>query len=453
MEITTKTIGDSQYIRYNDLAEHIAATKFPNGVQTEQDFMQIARLAHDWIVENGYQQIPKVLSPPHVPFSERGEYHKKIKEEELDQKKAREAIQHLESSHSLYDPIPIRTTLRRIWSIAYSQKYARQRMNVWEKQHGQAWQFLLKHMAERGRYPNEEKTHFVSKPIEWSQEMKDRLTYAISKLPQLKLKSKEIAIPLDEDGLSEAFGRKLAGIDLVRLAEQDEIVRAIFAKRGYMEVRLVRRYEASNADAFFNARGGNAVWAMIKEDLQINKTKPQKMFIAKGHGVYAEQFCIENGEVVVLKILGQPNDVRASWAALVSNQSFYAGGARIVGQGRGKYEIARKYLPCGWMQMVIIHKNASFAHKTTDEPRYLLSTTNEPGKPPEGFCEMLRLATPIPILKEWEEKLWLEGRTRGAVTAVNEVQNINVLPWKINGTVRVWQPIIEGLFEQGEITL
>ncbi|KAA3656701.1 MAG: hypothetical protein DWQ04_30300, partial [Chloroflexi bacterium] len=65
-------------------------------------------------------------------------------------------------------------------------------------------------------------------------------------------------------------------------------------------------------------------------------------------------------------------------------------------------------LPCSWLEMWLIHKQASHIEMTPDEPFYLLDDGT--AVPPPNFFLRLDRAIQVPLQPDWTTHLWLGGR-------------------------------------------
>ena len=88
--------------------------------------------------------------------------------------------------------------------------------------------------------------------------------------------------------------------------------------------------------------------------------------------------------IIIAQFLGPPQAVKSNWAALMGGgKSHWINNTTIKLGGSKNHITLKKSLPCGWLEMWLIHHQASIEKMLIDEPFYVLD--NETAVPPPNL--------------------------------------------------------------------
>jgi hypothetical protein len=146
-------------------------------------------------------------------------------------------------------------------------------------------------------------------------------------------------------------------------------------------------------------------------------------------------------------MVGHKQSVRANWAALVAKKVCWISGQRIYLDGMKEHVMVKSSLPCGWVDHILIHKQASIREMNPEEPFFLLDDGNQ--AIPTLFYPMLNKCLAIPVLEEWAGYLWANGRKRNLIRLMNDGEGQGYASWRVLPTPDTWQQIVQsGLKER-----
>jgi hypothetical protein len=107
-------------------------------------------------------------------------------------------------------------------------------------------------------------------------------------------------------------------------------------------------------------------------------------------------------------------------------------------------------LPCGWLDAVLIHKQASLKEMSPERPFYLLDDGERPIRP--LFYAMLNKCLALPLLESWAEYLWESGRKEKLVTLLDDGQGQGGAAWQALSGLEVWQELVRAGLQEGKIS-
>lgn len=126
----------------------------------------------------------------------------------------------------------------------------------------------------------------------------------------------------------------------------------------------------------------------------------------------------EEKSLVYLEMVGAKQAVKANWAALVGGgKQHYVDGRTITLDGMKRHVRIQKTLPCGWVDWILLHKQASLKEMNPDHPFYLLDNGTQPLPP--LFYPILNRCLAVPVLPEWSQYLWVCGRVHNSPFTVH----------------------------------
>ncbi|MCA9922859.1 MAG: hypothetical protein KC421_10825 [Anaerolineales bacterium] len=195
---------------------------------------------------------------------------------------------------------------------------------------------------------------------------------------------------------------------------------------------------------------GEARQVILKE-VRVQNDPAKKLTLAKGLPVYTPAVVVDgdNDNIVYLQMVGHKQSVRANWAALVAKKVRWIGGQRVYLDGMKEHVLVKSSLPCGWVDHILIHKQASIREMNPEEPFFLLDDGNQ--AIPPLFYPMLNKCLAVPVLEDWAGYLWENGRSRKLITLMNEGQGQGYAAWRVLPGAEEWRNVVEGGLKMGGI--
>lgn len=122
-------------------------------------------------------------------------------------------------------------------------------------------------------------------------------------------------------------------------------------------------------------------------------------------------FCIgsvsDGGKFVYLSMVGFKTANRALWAALMEKRNALQIGHQTFRRLDGKYVHDEKPLPeIAMSHMILLHSQASVTESQPDKPFYIVGKDENHFR----FYALLNRALALPLLPEWTDYLWEQGR-------------------------------------------
>ncbi len=190
---------------------------------------------------------------------------------------------------------------------------------------------------------------------------------------------------------------------------------------------------------------------MLKE-VRVQNDANRQLSLAKGLAVYtpAVVFDSDNDNIVYLEMVGYKQSVRANWAALVAKKICWIGRQRIYLDGMKEHVMLRSSLPCGWVDHILIHKQASIREMNPEEPFFLLDDGRH--AIPPLFYPMLNKCLAVPVLEEWAGYLWENGRAHKLITLLNNGKGQGYAAWRALPAPDEWQEVVQAGLSNGQIS-
>ena len=178
----------------------------------------------------------------------------------------------------------------------------------------------------------------------------------------------------------------------------------------------------------------------------------KRISLAKGLSVLAPALTIDDKDntLVYLEMLGHKEAGKANWAALMGGgKTHWLDGTRIQLDGMKAHVKMQTSLPCGWVDHVLLHKQASLKAMNPEAPFYLLDDGSQPIPP--LFYAMLNKALAIPIMSEWALYLWQNGREAKLVKLLDDGKGQGYAAWRVKSAPDGWQEIVQVGLKQKQI--
>ena len=189
---------------------------------------------------------------------------------------------------------------------------------------------------------------------------------------------------------------------------------------------------------------------VLLKTIRVKQDNNKRLTLADKLSVLAPVLTIDDGEksLIYLEMVGAKQSVKANWAALVGGgKVHWLGGNTIILEGMKRHVRIQKTLPCGWVDWILLHKQASLKEMNPDQPFYLLDDGTQPLPP--LFYPMLNRCLAVPVLPEWSEYLWVCGRERDLITLLDKGEGQGYAAWKVKPDSESWEQIVsEGLRQQ-----
>ncbi len=160
----------------------------------------------------------------------------------------------------------------------------------------------------------------------------------------------------------------------------------------------------------------------------------------------------ETNQLVMLRMLGVPQSVKANWANLMNlgGRTIYIGNHFVRMRGMKKHIAIKAKLPMGLSDWVLLHKQASVREMNPAEPFYVL--TDDPIAIPANFFPMLDKAVPVPMLSTWQAYLWRNGVENGLIKRCAD-KTYGLLGYRIAPESDRWLSVIQTGLQDGELTI
>jgi len=182
---------------------------------------------------------------------------------------------------------------------------------------------------------------------------------------------------------------------------------------------------------------------VILKEVRVQLDTNRKLRLAKGLPVYTPAVVLdsENDDIIYLEMVGHKQAVRANWAALVGKKVRWIGRQRVYLEGMKAHVLVRTSLPCGWVDYILIHKQASIREMNPEEPFFLLDDGRH--AIPPLFYPMLNKCLAVPLLEEWAAYLWENGRERNLIALLNGGAGQGYAAWRVLPAPQAWQELVQ----------
>jgi hypothetical protein len=195
--------------------------------------------------------------------------------------------------------------------------------------------------------------------------------------------------------------------------------------------------------------GGHPV---LFKEVRVLNDRGRKLALAKGLAVFTPALTIddEDDTLVYLEMVGAKQAVKGNWAALVGGgKVHWLGRKRIQLEGMKGHVKLQTTLPCGWVNQVLLHKQASLKEMNPEMPFYLLDDGGQ--RLPPLFYPMLNRCLALPLLPAWAGYLWEQGRERKLIRLLDNGEGQGYAAWRALPAPEVWQQIVQAGLAEGEI--
>ncbi|MAT98685.1 MAG: hypothetical protein CL608_16200 [Anaerolineaceae bacterium] len=190
-------------------------------------------------------------------------------------------------------------------------------------------------------------------------------------------------------------------------------------------------------------RDGHEAQRVILKEVRVKNDPARKLSLAQGLAVLTPALAIDDVDetLVYLEMVGAKQSVKANWAALVGGgKVHWLGRKRIRLDGMKEHVKIQATLPCGWAHHILIHKQASLKEMNPEQPFYLLDNGTQPIPP--LFYRMLNKCLALPLLPEWAEYLWENGRLCNLIILLDEGEGQGSAAWRVLPSPEEWQELI-----------
>ncbi len=175
------------------------------------------------------------------------------------------------------------------------------------------------------------------------------------------------------------------------------------------------------------------------------------LHLADGMIVHAPIITLDDDEetIVALQMIGPEQAVKANWAALMGGgKTNWINATRIKG-GAKSHITLRQMLPCGWLEMWLIHKQASHIEMTPDTPFYLLDDGT--AVPPPQLLPHARPRHSGALQLNWTTHLWMGGRQSDLIRLVTDQHSRGRAAWRVIPDLDGWSTIISTGLNNGQL--
>jgi hypothetical protein len=188
-------------------------------------------------------------------------------------------------------------------------------------------------------------------------------------------------------------------------------------------------------------------------ELRLRRDDDKTVELTQGMRVRAPALTVDDvhDEIVYLELVGPKGAVRSNWAALAGKKVNWIGGQRIALNGMKNHIRLDAGLPCGWRHLVLIHRQASLQTANPEEPFYLLDDGRQPIPP--LFYPLLNRALALPLLPDWADYLWREGRAARLIFLLDKGQGQRYAAWRVLPSPDKWQAIVKNGLANGPLSL
>jgi hypothetical protein len=508
--IKTITVGDDMYLPHEAALQVVAAILYPDGIQTEKAYEAVCRTTEKACVHLGYGDEVQ-LSPPLVPFPQRGSYRQK--RPPLDAQFVLNELS-LSGTSSTYPQQELICTI--LWNKAGIEIYGKRwhDLSPTEQNHIQAQVDTIAQQAgwnqddncyfrplsinevgtrerlaqllrnENGRPVSVSNVIYQTQLGAYGRGFYERNFCANDLTPALQAIIVEMLQTHNydltpEDGeyrplpvaiapeAEASMDEKIAALSPVMtelgqaLLLQDLLTAVIGRDQAVSEWQaeeLVCSGRVSQAlrqcgyqtelawlqPYHFQPRldGAEARQAILKE-VRVLNNPDKKLSLAKGLPIHTPAVVLDNDNdnIVYLEMVGHKQSVRANWAALVGKKVCWIRGKRVYLEGMKAHVLVKSSLSCGWVDHILIHKQASIREMNPEEPFFLLDDGQQ--SIPPLFYPMLNKCLAVPVLEDWAGYLWENGRSRNLITLLNDGRGQGYAAWRVLPAPDVWQELVQ----------
>ncbi|MGB0385319.1 MAG: hypothetical protein ACPGWR_10895 [Ardenticatenaceae bacterium] len=288
--------------------------------------------------------------------------------------------------------------------------------------------------------------HLIPKPLNLSANAQNTLAIAISDLQTYNHPT--IGTFLIKDSVVQTAKETLnLTITQARLEQllSDGIIGRVLIKLGYQTTtRWLSRHEFIRV----LTKPQNFGTEVLLRAMQVDQELKTPQF-AKGFPIHSPALVRDESTLVYMELLGPRQAVKANWANLRQpKKSRYFYGGRLEVTKEDKPITLKTTLGCGWDHWCLIHRQASYDKLTPQETFYLIDDNTTQSGPPPTFIPFLAKSLGVPILPEWAEYLWIEGRIKALISPLTK-NCYGYGGWKVKTGKEAWNTMVsEGLGEK-----
>jgi hypothetical protein len=237
-----------------------------------------------------------------------------------------------------------------------------------------------------------------------------------------------------------------------QLVRDDRVARALRQVGYQTELKWCQPYH------FQPKRTGHEAEQVVLQEVRVRQDPQKKLSLAKGLAVFTPALTIDDQDdtLVYLEMVGAKQSVQANWAALVGacgghrgSKVHWLGRQRVRLDGMKEHVKIQATLPCGWANQILIHKQASLKEMNPERPFYLLDDGTQ--AIPPLFYAMLNKCLALPLLPDWADYLWADGRERRLITLLDEGLGQGYAAWRVLPTAEEWQGVVADGLERKQI--
>jgi len=148
--------------------------------------------------------------------------------------------------------------------------------------------------------------------------------------------------------------------------------------------------------------------------------------------------------IVAMQMIGDAARVNSNWASLMHGGSQHSINTCAVKLGGSKdFLKMTAVLPCGWKEMWLINKQASYKSMEPGKGYFYLLGDGEE-MIPRNFYLMLDKALPLPLRSkfEWILYLWEHGRKQRYITQTSIYDSIGLGAWYVITDTDKWARLL-----------
>jgi hypothetical protein len=235
---------------------------------------------------------------------------------------------------------------------------------------------LCQLLLEHGYEPEPAKQEYRPRPVTLPEDAVSRLQETLAALEPVQT---EFGSGLLQDRVLETARQAL---DLPKLGDWQAEQLLASGALGEALARLGYRREATWCQPYHfrppleEATSSPKARQVHLKEIRITHDPERKLSLASGLPVHTPVVVLDpdNDDVVYLQMVGSKQAVRANWAALVGGRVQWLGRQRVELDGMKRHVLVQTALPCGWLDAVLIHKQASLQVMQPEEPFYLVDT-------------------------------------------------------------------------------
>lgn len=289
---------------------------------------------------------------------------------------------------------------------------------------------------------------YRQRPLQFTDSQTTELTQTLTSLPHHQTKSGEVILveEIRQALLGVLNVDEIRPIQFEQLLAEDQIIGRWLRKQGFS-----RESTSCSGSDFLPPQPQRQL--VFGREVRVDRETAVPLELADGLLVYAPIIALDGQSqtIVCLEMVGPKQSVKANWAALVNgNRKHALEGQQIKLQGMSDHLLLQTNLPCGWANWMLLHQQASLQEAQPNQWFYLLDEGQ--ASIPNLFYPLLNKSLALPLLKEWIEVLWEDGRDRDLIKLLSQDTGIGAAVWCVHPTTKTWTEIIKTRLADGIIT-